>query len=235
MRRLLAVATAPAIILSIASGVGYAQGGCATSSRATNRVEVESILDDVAMAHSIDPSLLAAIARVESGECADAVSPKGAAGLMQLMPETASEYGVQDRFDPVQNALGAARFIDYLRRNRPQGKLSLPEILAAYNAGEAAVQRAGGIPHYRETQEYVRRVLWIYLIGHIPESERQRFAAPDSNSVAPATAKKPTLDSVHPSPRRRIADNDTAVLEKLTELRHAREAEIPGTAPLSGQ
>ena len=90
--------------------------------------------------------LLSAIARVESGECVDAISPKGAVGLMQLMPATASEFGVEDRFDPVQNALGAARFIDYLKRDRPEGKLTLPEILAAYNAGEAAVTRAGRDP-----------------------------------------------------------------------------------------
>src|ERR1700730_6135283 len=159
-------------------------GSCASESRILQRLEVETIIEDVALIHSIDPGLLSAIARVESGECPDAVSPKGAAGLMQLMPATASQFGVEDRFDPVQNALGAARFIDYLRRYRPNGNLSLPEILAAYNAGEAAVTRAGGIPHYRETEEYVRRVLWLYLIGHIPESEHARAAALDSQQHA---------------------------------------------------
>ncbi len=116
---------------------GFARAGSCggNASPVLQRLEVESILDDVALVHSLDPDLLSAIARAESGECVDAVSPKGAVGLMQLMPATASEYGVADRFDPVQNALGAARFIDFLRRDRPEGKLTLPEILAAYNAG----------------------------------------------------------------------------------------------------
>jgi hypothetical protein len=234
MRRALVIVSALAIIPWIA-GVGVARAGCASASRGAGRVEVESILDDVAMAHSIDPALLAAIARVESGECADAVSPKGAAGLMQLMPETASEYGVDDRFDPVQNALGAARFIDYLRRDRARGRLSLPEILAAYNAGEAAVQRAGGIPHYRETEEYVRRVLWIYLIGHVPESERMRTAALDADSPPREIPKRSSVHPAHVAEKRRIADSDTTVLERLSELKRARESEISAVAPVSGQ
>lgn len=101
-------------------------GSCGNDSPVLQRLEVESILEDVALVHSLDPTLLTAIARVESGECVDAISPKGAVGLMQLMPATASTFGVEDRFDPVQNALGAARFIDYLKRDRPEGRLTLP-------------------------------------------------------------------------------------------------------------
>src|SRR5258706_7923040 len=109
-------------------------GYCAGDSPILQRLETQAILDDVGMIHSIDPDLLKAIAKAESGECYDAISPAGAVGLMQLMPATAREYGVENRFDPAQNALGAARFIDYLKRNRPEGRLTLPEILAAYNA-----------------------------------------------------------------------------------------------------
>src|SRR5579862_1628885 len=137
-------------VLMMAGDLAWA-GSCGSDSPVLQRLEIQSILEDVALVHALYPDLLSAIARVESGECIDAVSPKGAVGLMQLMPATASQYGVEDRFDPVQNALGAARFIDYLKRDRPEGKLSLPEILAAYNAGEGAVTRAGGIPRYRET------------------------------------------------------------------------------------
>src|ERR1700730_18787406 len=139
MRRLQFIAGAVALSGLLANSPVARANSCAGASSGSNRIEVDSIIDDVALIHSLDPSLLSAIARVESGECSDAVSSKGAAGLMQLMPATASEFGVDDRFDPVQNALGAARFIDYLRRYRPGGNLSLPEILAAYNAGEAAV------------------------------------------------------------------------------------------------
>ncbi len=190
-------------------------GSCDTASTVLQRLEVESILEDVALVHSLDPTLLSAIARVESGECVDAVSPKGAVGLMQLMPATASSFGVQDRLDPVQNALGAARFIDYLKRDRPEGNLTLPEILAAYNAGEGAVTRAGGIPHYRETEDYVRRVLWLYLIGHVPESERAREAA-----ETPAT--KPSHFTRVKAGRR--LEGDRAILEQMAEVRRARES-----------
>ena len=234
MKRVSSIVSALATILWIA-GTSCAQAGCASESGVTSRVEVESILDGVAMTHSIDPSLLWAIARVESGECSDAVSPKGAAGLMQLMPETANEYGVDDRFDPVQNALGAARFIDYLRRDRRNGNLSLPEILAAYNAGERAVQRAGGIPHYRETEEYVRRVLWLYLIGHLPESEQAPIATVDPDLPPREQLKKPAANAVHTAQRRKVKDNDTVLLQQLSELKREREAETPIMAPVSGQ
>ena len=128
--------TIAVLCIMLMSTAEFAFGGsCAGESAILQRLEVQSILDDVALIHSIDPELLSAMARVESDECVDAISPKGAVGLMQLMPATASSLASQNRFDPVQNALGAARFIDYLKRNRPEGKLTLPEIIAAYNAG----------------------------------------------------------------------------------------------------
>ncbi len=224
MKKLFAIAMTLSLGVMMAGGPARA-GSCANESRGAQRLEIESIIEDVALIHSLDPALLSAIARVESGECAAAVSPKGAAGLMQLMPATASAFGVEDRFDPVQNALGAARFIEYLKRNRPEGNLSLPEILAAYNAGEAAVTRAGGIPHYRETEEYVRRVLWLYLIGHVPESERAREAALDSPQHSKPRAHAPQVN-----PSRRFADNDSAILDQLDQLRRARESDMAGSA-----
>jgi hypothetical protein len=201
-------------------------GSCGSDSPVLQRLEIQSILEDVALVHALDPDLLSAIARVESGECIDAVSPKGAVGLMQLMPATASQYGVEDRFDPVQNALGAARFIDYLKRDRPEGKLSLPEILAAYNAGEGAVTRAGGIPRYRETEDYVRRVLWMYLIGHVPGSERAREAA---EKPAPALHVAKVK-----APHRYAAGSDGEILGQLAEVRRARE-QAEGSAGAAAQ
>jgi len=208
----------------IANGRLARANSCASPNGGENRLEVESIINDVAMIHSLDPSLLSAIARVESGECPDAVSPKGAAGLLQLTAATAAEFGVDDRFDPVQNALGAARFIDYLERDRPQGKLSLPEILAAYNAGEAAVTRAGGVPHYRETEDYVRRVLWLYLVGHLPESERVRAESERISEALLHSGLRPVL-ATHSAPKRHFVDNDTAILDQLSQLRQARHSE----------
>ena len=103
--------------------------------------------------NGLPPGLLSAVASVESGGRADAVSPAGAQGLMQLMPETARSLGV-DPFDPAQAVDGAGRLLaGHLRRF---GSLDLA--LAAYNAGGGAVERAGGIPPYPETQAYVRKV-----------------------------------------------------------------------------
>jgi hypothetical protein len=224
MRKLFAIAVTLSLGVMMAGGLARA-GSCAGESHDAKRLEIESIIEDVALIHSLDPTLLSAIARVESGECSDAVSPKGAAGLMQLMPATASAFGVEDRFDPVQNALGAARFIDYLKRNRPEGNLSLPEILAAYNAGEAAVTRAGGIPHYRETEDYVRRVLWLYLLGHVPQSQRIGEAA-----LAPPQHSKPRARAPQVKPSHRFADNDSAILDELAQLRRARESDVARSA-----
>jgi soluble lytic murein transglycosylase len=107
----------------------------------------------------LDPALIEAVVRVESGFDTAARSPKGAQGLMQLMPDTARRYGVADPFDPAQNLLGGARYLrDLLDRF---SDLSLA--LAAYNAGEGAVERHGkAIPPYAETLAYVPRVLAHY-------------------------------------------------------------------------
>lgn len=107
-------------------------------------------------AFGVDPALLKAVARAESGLNPRAVSPKGAAGVMQLMPQTARSLGVSDPFDPVQSIFGGARYLRSLL-DRFGGDIRLA--LAAYNAGPGAVERWGGIPPYRETKEYVDRVL----------------------------------------------------------------------------
>lgn len=106
--------------------------------------------------YSVDPGLVKAVIHVESLFKARAVSPKGARGLMQLMPRTAALVGVDDAFDPWQNISGGTRYLGYLLK-RFKGDLELS--LAAYNAGESTVRRYGGIPPYRETQRYVKRVL----------------------------------------------------------------------------
>jgi soluble lytic murein transglycosylase-like protein len=106
--------------------------------------------------HRIDAGLVEAVIAVESGFQSRAVSPKGAMGLMQLMPSTAAELGVADPFDPKQNIEGGVRHLrDLLSRYRGDRRLAL----AAYNAGIAAVERHRGIPPYSETRAYVRKVL----------------------------------------------------------------------------
>ncbi len=219
MKKLSAILAAGALALAT---VAHAQGGsCAGGFNGARSAAVEPILADVALIYGLDPGLLSAIARAESGECTDAVSARGAEGLMQLMPDTALRFGVGDAFDPVQNALGAARLLDYLRRTRPAERRTLAEILAAYNAGEGAVDRAGGIPDYPETREYIRRVLWLYLLGHVPEAKPNRSI--DRKGVARSSAP-----GARSAPKAHSLNSDAAILEQLSELRQARGQEDIG-------
>jgi soluble lytic murein transglycosylase-like protein len=109
--------------------------------------------------HGLDPELVLAVVGVESAFRPEAVSPKGARGLMQLMPATAASLGVEDAFDPEENLDGGVRHLGTLLSLYGG---DLERALAAYNAGEAAVERHGGVPPYRETREYVKRVLERY-------------------------------------------------------------------------
>ncbi|HXU31858.1 MAG TPA: lytic transglycosylase domain-containing protein [Thermoanaerobaculia bacterium] len=107
--------------------------------------------------HQVNPNVIAALIRAESSGNPRAVSRKGARGLMQLMPATAKRFGVRtDRlFEPEQNLEAGVRYLKFLIEQFPG---DLARVLAAYNAGEQAVQRYGGVPPYRETRGYVRRI-----------------------------------------------------------------------------
>jgi soluble lytic murein transglycosylase-like protein len=124
--------------------------------------EVEPFIERQAARHGLDPRLVQAVIRAESDYDRWALSVKGAAGLMQLMPETARAYAVDDPYDPEANiAAGTA----YLKRLVDEFDGSLELALAAYNAGAEAVRRYGGIPPYGETLAYVSRVLSNYRPG----------------------------------------------------------------------
>jgi len=115
------------------------------------------LIDRLAKQHGVNPKLVHALVKVESNYEPRAVSAKGAMGLMQLMPATARQYAVDDPFDPVQNLGAGLQHLRGLLDRFGKGRESLA--LAAYNAGEGAVSRYGGIPPFRETQNYVRRIL----------------------------------------------------------------------------
>jgi hypothetical protein len=117
------------------------------------------IVNSACNRHGVDPSLVQAIIKVESDFNPYALSRKGAMGLMQLMPQTALDWNVSDSFNPSDNIDGGVRYLRYLL-DRYEGNLSLA--LAAYNSGETAVKRWGTIPPFRETQNYVQRILKIY-------------------------------------------------------------------------
>lgn len=123
-------------------------------------------LESTATRYGVDPRLVAAVVRVESAGNPGAVSPKGARGLMQLMPSRAAALGVENAFDPAANLDGGVRHLrDLLARYAGNLRLAL----AAYNAGEEAVRTHGGVPPYRETQDYVRKVLAL-LTSPLPST-----------------------------------------------------------------
>jgi len=126
------------------------------------------IINNAAQTHNVNPELIRAIIGVESSGRPSAISGKGASGLMQLMPATAEELGVTDRFDPKQNIYGG---IKYLRRMLNQFDDNLILALAAYNAGPGNVRKYGGVPPFKETQNYVKKVMKQFN-RNIAETER---------------------------------------------------------------
>lgn len=118
--------------------------------------DLREMLANAGQAHNLDADLLASVVKAESGGDARALSRAGARGLMQLMPGTAANLGVEDSYRPDQNVRGGSTYLDALL-TRYHDNLALA--LAAYNAGPAAVDRYRGIPPYRETQLYVARVI----------------------------------------------------------------------------
>jgi hypothetical protein len=125
-----------------------------------DRNGVETLVREAAERHNVDPALVRAVIETESNWNPAARSSKGAQGLMQLIPTTAIRFGVNDAFNPQQNVDAGVRYLKTLLE-RYNGNLDLA--LAAYNAGEGAVDRAHGIPVYRETRNYVQRVQNAYL------------------------------------------------------------------------
>ena len=127
-----------------------------TAAERSLRAGAEKAITSAAARYGIDPSVLEALAEVESGFRPNALSPSGAMGIMQLMPATAHALGVTDPMDPDKNIDAGAR---YLREQLDRFGGDLALALAAYNAGPGAVARYGGVPPYRETQRFVSRVL----------------------------------------------------------------------------
>lgn len=144
-------------------GVNVGGGGSGVGGKTkslSQKDRIDQLVQFNANRTGLDPDLIRALIGVESSGNLRAVSPKGAGGLMQLIPGTASRFGVKNRFDPAQNIRGGT---DYLLQLLEQFNGNLPLALAAYNAGEGAVQKYGNkIPPYKETQNYVRDVLQKY-------------------------------------------------------------------------
>ena len=136
----------------------------------TGDTRIDSYIAGSGRRHGVDPVLIYSIMHRESAFKRNAVSNKGARGLMQLMPATAARFGVRDIFDPAQNIDAGARYMRFLL-DRFGGDVRLA--LAGYNAGEGADDKYNGVPPYRETQEYVRRIGERYTMMRNPEIARR--------------------------------------------------------------
>ena len=167
----------------------------------TGSTEIDGYLISSGTSNGVDPLLLYSVMHQESSFKSRAISPKGARGLMQLMPGTAVRFGVNNIFDPRQNIEGGARYFRFLL-DRFDGDVNLA--LAGYNAGEGAVEKYGWrIPPYAETQEYVRRISRRYSLIQDPSSalyarpvNRTQLTRLQANEPAPLTTYERTISTV---------------------------------------
>ncbi len=147
-----------------------------------DRTDVGSLVEATARRLDVDPLLVRSVLQTESAGNPAALSPKGAQGLMQLMPATARRFGVFNSFDPRENIEGGVKYLRYLRDLFQDDRLAI----AAYNAGEGAVARYNGVPPYRETVSYVQKVA-------------ARYDAAKKASTPPTTAVKAALPPPEPA------------------------------------
>lgn len=154
--------------------------------------DIERIVDRIAGEQGVESPLVHSVIRAESNYNPDAVSPKGALGLMQLIPATARRFGVADVFDAQQNIQGGVRYLRFLL-DYYQGDYA--KAIAAYNAGEAAVDKYHGVPPYSETRNYVLQVAKNLKAAR----EKQAASTPAPPATAPETAKVETYRPIQAS------------------------------------
>ena len=170
-----------------------------------NKNAFDTLIRQAAQQHGISEGLIKAVMHTESGFNTNARSPVGAQGLMQLMPATARRFNVSNAYDPQQNIFGGAKYLSWLLK-RFNGNTQYA--IAAYNAGEGNVDKYGGIPPFRETRDYVRRVtsryqnLYASSLGSIsnPSSVNPQVIAQSANYTPPANTNNSADNAVSSAP-----------------------------------
>jgi len=187
-------------------------GGASRSATITPPpAQIRQLVEKSAKAHNIDPLLVESVIQVESNYNHYAVSPKGAEGLMQLMPGTARMLGVSNSFDPAENIEAGVKYLRYLQGVYKDDRLAL----AAYNAGPKAVDRYKGAPPYAETQDYVNQVGQRYRTAK--EVEAAAKSAAQAAAAADATEIERPAEEQHPKLEQSIDQNGRLVLRTAQE------------------
>jgi len=168
----------------VASAAGAAQNTASGASHGLSSARLEELVQSTAARHGVDPNLVRAVIETESGGNPSAVSRKGAVGLMQLMPTTALQLGVRNMYSAAENLEAGVRYLHTLLE-RYSGDLD--KALAAYNAGAGAVDRARGVPNYRETRDYVKKVTNSYFAADAGKPS-SAMSAPHSGLSGAATS-----------------------------------------------
>jgi soluble lytic murein transglycosylase-like protein len=164
------------------------------SAKAGPAIPLNDVVNTASATYHLDPDLVNSVIHAESGFNPHAVSPKGARGLMQLMPNTASQMGVNDIFDPAANVDGGSR---YLRELLERYNFDLVKALAAYNAGPQRVEQYQGVPPFRETRAYVAKIVHDYNKKKIAQEKAEAKQKRAARHAAPTVSKsEPTSSTI---------------------------------------
>lgn len=155
---------------------------------------LNDVVNNASANYHLDPDLVNSVIHAESGFNAHAISPKGARGLMQLMPGTATQLGVNDVFDPQANVEGGSH---YLRELLERYNFDLVKALAAYNAGPERVEQYQGVPPFRETRAYVARIVHEYNTKKVAQEKEAKLK--QASAKAPSQKPSKTPGTVHPA------------------------------------
>jgi hypothetical protein len=171
------------------------------SAKSTSAIPLNQVVDTASATYHLDPDLVNSVIHAESGFNSHAVSSKGARGLMQLMPATANQLGVNDAFDPQANVDGGSR---YLRELLERYNFDLVKALAAYNAGPLRVEQYQGVPPFRETRAYVARIVHDYNTKKIAQEKAAAKPKPAAKkTTSPSdSGRKPALTVAAAEPTR---------------------------------